>query len=141
MQASPYLSFDGQCEAAFTLYARCLGGELGAIFRYAGTPLAGQVPTDWQDKVMHASVRLGDLVLMGADVAPDRYQAPKGSSLALHFDDATDAERIFRELAEDGSIVVPLGKTFWADRFGMVVDRFGVPWLINCGGAAPSSGG
>jgi PhnB protein len=140
MQVNPHLSFDGQCEAAFKFYEQCLGGQLGAIFRYAGTPLADQVPADWQDKVMHGTLRLGELVLMGADVAPDRYEAPKGFSLSLHIKNTTDAERIFRELGEDGRIVVALEKTFWADRFGMVIDRFGMPWLINCEGSDEPAG-
>jgi len=132
MQVSPYLSFDGGCEAAFTLYSQCLGGTLGAIFRYAGSPMASQAPADWQNKVMHASMTVGDLMLMGADVTPDKYEPPKGFSLSIQLTDSTDAERIFRELARDGRIVMPLEKTFWAERFGMVVDRFGIPWLINC---------
>ena len=132
MDVNPYLSFNGQCEAAFKFYEQCLGGQLGAIFRYAGTPLADQVPADWQDKVMHGSLTVGEQVLMGADVAPDHYETPKGFSLSLQITNVTDAERIFRELSEDGRIVVALDKTFWADRFGVVIDRFGTPWLINC---------
>ena len=135
MQMNPYLSFKGECEAAFELYARCLGGQVGAIFRYAGTPLADQVPVDWQDKVMHGSLLVGDQVLFGADTAPDHYEEPKGFSLSLQLKRTADAEEIFRELAEGGRVVVPLEKTFWAARFGMVVDRFGIPWLINCEGS------
>ena len=132
MQMNPYLSFKGECEAAFKFYEQCLGGQLGAIFRYAGTPLADSVPADWQDKIMHGSMTVGEQVLMGGDVAPDRYEQPKGISLALQIKGTADAERIFHELAQDGTVVVPLEKTFWAARFGMVVDRFGIPWLINC---------
>ena len=135
MQVSPYLSFDGQCEAAFKFYEQCLGGQLGAIFRYAGTPVADQAPADWQNKVMHGSVTIGDLVLMGADVTPDRYESPRGFSLSLQIKSTTDAERIFRELGKDGKVVMALEKTFWADRFGMLIDRFGIPWLINCEGS------
>ena len=135
MQVNPYLSFNGQCETAFKFYAQCLGGQLGAIFRYAGTPLADQVPADWQDKVMHASLTVGEQVLMGGDVAPDGYEAPKGFSLSLQIKSTTEAERIFRELGKDGRVAVPLEKTFWAARFGMLVDRFGIPWLINCEGS------
>jgi len=135
MQVNAYLSFKGECEAAFKFYEQCLGGQLGTIFRYAGTPLAGDVPADWSDKVMHGSVTFGDQVLMGGDVAPDRYEEPKGFSLSIHIKGEADAERIFHELARDGKVVVPLAKTFWAARFGMVVDRFGIPWLINCEGA------
>jgi PhnB protein len=132
MQMNPYLSFDGQCEAAFRLYEQCLGGQIGAIFRYGGSPMADQVPADWQDKVMHGSLTVGDQLLMGGDVAPDGYEAPKGFSLSLQLKSTTEAERIFRELSEKGRVVMPLEKTFWAERFGMVVDRFGIPWLINC---------
>jgi PhnB protein len=132
MQVNPYLSFSGQCEEAFTLYARVLGGQLGNIFRYTGTSLAHQVPADWQDKVMHGSVTVGGQELMGADVAPDRYEAPKGFSLSIQIKVPAEAERIFRELSDAGSMVMPLEKTFWAERFGMVIDRFGIPWMINC---------
>jgi len=97
--------------------------------------MSGDVPATWSDKVMHGSLTLGGQVLMGGDVAPDRYEAPKGFSLSLQLASTTEAERIFSHLAEGGRVVVPLAKTFFADRFGMVVDRFGVPWLINCGGA------
>jgi len=81
MQMSPYLSFKGDCEAAFTFYEQCLGGKLGAIFRYAGSPMVNQVPADWSDKVMHGSVTVCDQVLMGADIVTDQYEAPKGFSL------------------------------------------------------------
>lgn len=135
MQMNPYLSFKGDCEAAFKLYEQCLGAETGTIFRYAGTPLASQVPADWSDRVMHGTLKLGGQILMAGDVAPDRYEAPRGFSLSLHIESSADAERIFHELARDGTVVVPLEKTFWADRFGMVVDRFGIPWVIN--GGAP----
>ena len=81
---------------------------------------------------MHASITVGGLVLMGGDVAPDRYEEPKGFSLSLQISNTDDAERIFQDLSQDGRIVLPLEKTFWAARFGMVVDRFGIPWLINC---------
>ena len=83
---------------------------------------------------MHGSLRLGGQVLMGGDVAPERYEVPKGFSLSIQIKSAADAERIFHELARDGDVVVPLEKTFWAERFGMLVDRFGIPWLINCEG-------
>ena len=135
MEMTPYLSFNGQCEAAFTFYEQCLGGQRGPIFRYDGSPLAGQVPADWSDKIMHGSITLGDQVLMGGDVAPDRYEEPKGFSLSLQIESTADAERIFNDLAGNGRVVMPLEKTFWAARFGMVVDRFGIPWLVNCEGS------
>lgn len=135
MQVSPYLSFKGQCEAAFKFYEKCLGGQIGAIFHYAGSPMADQVPADWQDKVMHGSVTLGDLVLMGGDLVPDQYEEPQGFSLSVQLTNTDEADRIFRELAGGGRIVMPLEKTFWAARFGILVDRFGIQWQINCEGA------
>lgn len=134
MQVNAYLSFKGQCEAAFKFYEQCLGAQLGPIFRYAGTPLADTVPAEWQTKVMHASVTVGEQVLMGADIVPDRYEEPKGFSLSLHMKSAREADLVFHELAKEGRVVLPLEKTFWAERFGMVIDRFGIPWMINCEG-------
>ena len=141
MQISPYLSFRGDCEAAFTFYERCLGGRLGMIFRYSGSPMGDQVPADWQDKVMHGSLTVAGLALMGGDVAPDRYEEPKGFSLSIQIDSTADAERIFDALAAGGRVVMPLEKTFWASRFGMLVDRFGIPWLINCEERTGNTGG
>jgi PhnB protein len=138
VQMNPYLSFKGDCEAAFKLYERCLGGQLGPLFRYAGTPLADQVPRDWSDKIMHGSLTVGDQVIMGGDVAPDRYEEPKGFSMSLHLKRTADADRIFHELAGGGRVVMPLEKTFWAARFGMLVDRFGIPWLVNCDSDQPT---
>ena len=132
MQMNPYLSFKGDCEAAFRFYEQHLGGQLGPIFRYEGSPMADQVSAGWSDKVMHGSVTIGNQVLMGADVAPDRYDELKGFSLSLQIASAADAERIFHALSSEGRVLMPLEKTFWAERFGMVVDRFGVPWLVNC---------
>jgi PhnB protein len=135
MQMNPYLSFGGDCEEAFNFYEECLDGKLGEIFRYAGTPVSEHVPADWQNKVMHGSMTIGEQVLMGADIAPDRYEKPQGFSLSLQIKSTTQAERIFQLLAKDGTVVMPLQKTFWAARFGMLVDRFGIPWMINCEGS------
>jgi len=132
MQLNPYLSFNGDCEAAFKFYQHSLGGQPGEIFRYAGSPLASQVPSDWSDKIMHASITIAGQVLMGGDVAPDRYEEPRGFSLSLQIKSIPEAERIFHALATGGRVVLPLEKTFWAARFGMVIDPFRIPWLINC---------
>ena len=132
MQMNAYLSFNGDCEEAFKFYEQHLGGQPGAIFRYGGTPLADSVPADWSDKVMHGSVTVGGHVLMGGDSFGARYEEPRGFSLSLQLKKPTDAERIFDELAKGGKVMMPLEQTFWAARFGMVVDRFGIPWMINC---------
>jgi PhnB protein len=135
MQMSPYLSFAGQCEEAFTHYVNCLDGTLGPLFRYEGSPMAEGAPAAWSQKIMHGSVTVGGVVVMGADIAPQQYEKPQGFSLSLQINSVADAERFFAGLAEGGKVVMPLEKTFWAARFGMVVDRFGIPWLINCDGA------
>ena len=140
MQMNPYLSFNGDCEAAFKFYEESLDGKLGEIFRYTGTPVSEQVPADWQNKVMHGSLTIGEQVLMGADIAPDRYEKPQGFSLSLQMKSTTEAERIFQLLAKDGTVVMPLQKTFWAARFGMLVDRFGIPWMVNCEGSDQPAG-
>jgi PhnB protein len=132
MQMSVNLNFNGDCEAAFKFYEQHLGGQLGMIFRYGGTPLADSVPAGWSDKVMHGSVTVGGHVLMGGNFAGARYEEPRGFSLSLQIKNQGDAERIFNELANGGKILMPLEQIFWASRFGMVVDRFGIPWLINC---------
>ena len=133
MQVKPYLSFNGDCEAAFTFYQRCLGAKIGGLFRYGGSPMAGQAPPDWSEKIMHGSLTIGGMELMAADVAFPDYYALTGFSLSVHTTDPAEAERIFRDLADGGQVSMPLEKTFWAERFGMVADRFGVRWMINCG--------
>ncbi len=135
MHIHPYLSFNGTCEEAFTAYARCLGGQIGELFRYGGSPMAGDVPADWQSKVMHGSVTFDGATLMGADMADPQYQAPQGFSISVHPADPAEAERIYAELSAGGTIQMPLQQTFWAARFGAFVDRFGTPWTINCEGA------
>ena len=132
MQLSPYLSFNGQCEAAFKFYERSLGGQIEAMMTHEGTPAAGQVPADWRKKILHARLVVGDQALMGSDCPPDRYEKPQGFSVSLDVKTPAEAERLFLALAEGGTVQMQLQQTFWAVRFGMVVDRFGTPWMINC---------
>jgi PhnB protein len=133
MKVSTVLSFKGDCEAAFKFYEQHLGGQPGPIFRYAGSPMADSVPPEWRDKIMHGSIVVGDHLLMGGDVADEgQYDAPKGFSLSLQISDTAEAERIYNALVPNGTVLMPLEKTFWAALFGSVVDRFGIPWLINC---------
>lgn len=138
MNMNPYLSFKGDCEAAFRFYEQHLGALVGPIFRYGGSPMADQAPSDWQDKVMHGSVTIGGQVLMGGDVTADRYEEPKGFSLSLNITGAADAERVFQALSQGGRVLMPLEKTFWAERFGMIVDQFNIPWMVNCEAAGAS---
>jgi len=137
MHMNPYLLFDGRCEEAFKFYEKCLGGEIESISRFEGSPMAQHVPAEWSGKVMHASLNLGGgVILMGSDPPPGRYQAPQGFSVSLGIKDPVETERIFNELAQDGNVQMPVQKTFWSERFGMVVDRFGIPWMLNCEQAA-----
>lgn len=134
-QLNPYLSFNGQCRQAFEFYAQCLGGRIDAIMSNGESPMASEVPAAWHDRIMHAQLTIGDQVLLGADAFTEHYEAPKGFSVMLQVDDAAEAERAFNALAENGTVTMPLERTFWAERFGMLVDQFGIPWMINCNSA------
>jgi PhnB protein len=136
MQLSPYINFNGQCEAAFKFYEKCLGGKILYMATYEGSPMADHVPAEWRLKIMHATLAVGDNEIMGSDAPPGRYEEPKGFSVAIGLSDLAEAERIFKALAENGKVSMPLQKTFWAAGFGMLVDQFGVPWMINCGAGA-----
>ena len=132
MQLNPYLSFNGDCEAAFKFYERILGGKIGFMMRYQESPMAGQTPAEWQDKIMHARLAVGDKVLMGSDAPPGHSEPMKGFSVSLGIDDPTEADRVFNALAEGGKVGMAIQPTFWALRFGMLVDRYGTPWMVNC---------
>jgi PhnB protein len=132
MKLTAYLTFNGDCEAAFKFYERCLGGKIEMMMPHAGTPAEGQVPPEWLDKIMHARLSVGDELLMGSDAPPDRYEAPQGFSVSIQIKNPADAERIFAALAEKGTVQMPIQQTFWAARFGMLVDQFGIPWMVNC---------
>jgi PhnB protein len=136
MQMNPYLTFNGQCEAAFKFYEKFLGAKITFMMPHDGTPVANQVPSDWRNKILHASLQVGDRLLQGSDCPPDHYQKPAGFSVKLDPQDAAEAERVFSALAENGTVQMPLQETFWAVRFGMLVDQFGIPWMINCGQTA-----
>ena len=132
MKLTSYLNFNGQCEAAFRFYEKCLGGKITATFPYEGTPISKDVPAGWQKKLMHATLEIGDQVLMGSDAPPDRYRKPEGFSVSIGLSDVAKSERIFQALSEKGSVQMPIQETFWAARFGMLTDQFGIPWMINC---------
>ena len=136
MQLNPYLTFNGRCEEAFRFYEKVLGGKIEAMMSHAGSPMEQQVPPEWRSKIMHTRLRLGDEVLMASDAPPDRYQPMQGFSVTLAIEDPAEADRVFHALSERGTVQMPIQKTFWALRFGMFVDQFGTPWMINCEQAA-----
>jgi PhnB protein len=136
MKLNPYLTFNGRCEAAFKFYQQVLGGKIEAMMPHEGTPAAGHVPPEWRSKIMHARLVVGDTVLMGSDAPPAHQQDMQGFSVNIGIDKPADAERVFHALAEKGTVRMPIQETFWAARFGMLVDQFGTPWMINCEKAA-----
>jgi PhnB protein len=124
--------FDGECEEAFKIYEKCLGGKIQFMMTFGASPMANDVPEEWRGKVMHAALVVDGVTLMGSDAPPGRYEAPKGFSVSLGIKDPAEADRIFNELSANGKIQMPIQKTFWAIRFAMFVDRFGIPWIVNC---------
>ena len=94
--------------------------------------MADHVPSAWRSKIIHARTIVGDKVLMGSDAPPDRFEKMQGFSVTLGIDDPAKAERVFHALAENGTVCMPIGETFWAVRFGMLIDQFGTPWMVNC---------
>lgn len=136
MKLNSYLHFNGQCEAAFDFYAKCLEGKVEGKFPYGESPMAKHVPPEFGGKLMHASVVFNDQVLMGSDIMPDKYQKPDGFSVCVGVNEVGKAERIFKALSEGATIEMPIQETFWSARFGMLTDKFGIPWMVNCEKAA-----
>jgi PhnB protein len=132
MEVTPYLNYPGNCREAFEFYEKNLGAKIEVLQTHGETPMKDQVPSDWQNRVMHAQLDLGEGLLFGADSPPDQYEKPQGISVALAVQDPRDAERKFKALAEGGTVTMPIQETFWAQRFGMVTDRYGIPWMVNC---------
>jgi PhnB protein len=137
MKLNPYLSFDGKCREAFEFYAQTLGGKIVFIQTIGESPMAASMPPETHDRVMHATLQVGDQTVQGAD-APGQFTTPAGFSVALHVDDVADGERVFNGLAERGTVQMPFQPTFWAKGFGMLIDRFGTPWMVNAGQAIGS---
>jgi PhnB protein len=132
MQLSSYLLFNGQCDAAFKFYERVMGGKIEGMTTYAGSPAEEHVPAEWRDKILHARMTVGDSALLASDAPPGRYDQPKGFSVAIQLKDVSEGERIFNALAENGTVQMPFQGTFWSPGFGMCVDQFDIPWMVNC---------
>lgn len=132
MQFSSYLSFDGKCREAFQFYAECLGGRIEAMIPIAGSPMEEHAAPETRDRIMHARLNAGGATLMGGDAPVGGYKPPTGFSVQVEIADAQEGERIFKALGQGGAIQLPFQKTFWASGFGMLVDRYGIPWMVNC---------
>ena len=132
MRISCHINFDGQCEEAFRTYHRVLGGRLETLLRFSDSPLGSQVPEEWQSRILHATLVLGEYELLGSDVFPGQSAQKQGYSVTIWLTDAENAKSIFTALAAGGSVLMPLQPTFWAEAFGVVTDKYGVSWEVNC---------
>jgi PhnB protein len=135
MKLIPQLSlmFEGRCEEALRFYERVLGGTITFMQRYGESPMAGAAPEGWSDKIAHATLQVGEIAISGSDVLPGQFAPPQGFSIILQMDDPEEAERVFYALGENAArIEMWLQETYWAARFGSLVDQFGVPWSVNC---------
>lgn len=136
MLIQPYMFFDGRCEEALDFYRRRLNAEVTMLLRYKESPdppQPGMVPAGCGDKIMHSSFRVGDTTVMASDGRCQGQPVFQGFSLALSVADETQADRLFAALADGGQVQMPLGRTFFSPRFGMVADRFGVSWMVIAG--------
>ena len=133
MALDPYLFFDGTCEEAFLFYAKTLGGKMRGMMKYGDSPEGSKAGPELRDKIVHAMLEVGDRLLMASDWgAPEPYLRPQGFYVSLSVKEAAEAERVFAELSQGGQVHMPMQETFWSPRFGMLRDRFGVPWMVNC---------
>lgn len=152
MQVNAYLNFNGNCAAALDFYARHLGGKVEHKMTWGEAPPMGggesggsepgdqtgcagpALPKDWNDKIIHARMTLGNAIIMVSDTPPGQFRPAQGIEMTLNVDAPAEAERLFSALSDGGTVKMPLMETFWAEKFGAVTDRFGIPWLINCEG-------
>jgi PhnB protein len=133
MRVEPYLFFDGRCEEAIEFYRRALGAEVTMLMRFKDSPeptQPGMVPPASENKVMHSNLRIGETMVMASDGHCSGKPSFQGFSLSLTAPNEAEADRMFTALADGGQVQMPLAKTFFSPRFGMVADRFGVPWMI-----------
>ena len=133
MHVQPYLFFDGRCEEALEFYGKKLGAEVTMLMRFKESPeppQPGMVPPGSGDKVMHAGFRVGDTTLMASDGHCQGKPTFQGFTLSLTVPNDAEADRLFTALSDGGKVQMPLAKTFFSPRFGMVADRFGVSWMV-----------
>jgi PhnB protein len=132
VRLNPYLNFQGNCREAFDFYASVLRAEISFLITMGESPMASEVPPECHNNICHVCLKGEGIVLMGSDCPPDVYEKPQGTIINVQAETAERAEAIFTALSEGGEIRMPMEETFWAERFGMCTDRFGVPWMVNC---------
>jgi PhnB protein len=130
MKLYTYLNYGGNCRQAFEFYATHLGGRITMLTTHGEQPEANKVPPEWKNAVLHARIELGDTMVLGADIPPERFQPMRSAYLSLMVDSVDEAERIYALLTEDGQIFMPMEETFFAHRFAMFRDRFGTSWML-----------
>ncbi len=130
MAFHPYLNFGGNCREAFTRYQEIFGGEL-VLLRMADMPPGADVPADQAELIMHAALTVDGHLLMASDDPTGNFAGAQGMYVNYGVGDVAEAERVFEALADGGKVIMPLAETFWSPRFGMCVDRFGTPWMVN----------
>ena len=132
MELSTYLFFNGNCKEAFQFYEKALGAKIEFMMTYGEAPDKEAAASHSADKIMHVRLKVGEHALMGSDSPPQHYRTPQGFSVSCSVASKADGERVFKALSEGGNVIMPLAKTFWAECFGMCVDRFGISWMVNC---------
>lgn len=132
MKLNPYLNFNGRCDEALKFYEKCFGGKVVFKITYGESPMAKDSPPEMQKQILHARFVAGENILMCSDCPPGRYAEPQGLTISINVETAEEAEKLFAALSEKGTICMPIGETFWAVRFAMFTDQFGIPWMINC---------
>lgn len=127
-----HIHFNGNAADALKFYEKTLNGKTTFLTKWEKSPMAKEVPDHWQDKILHATFQTDGLVISCDDAPPGRYFKPQGFEIMLNFKDLNKAEQIFKSLSEKGQVFMPFSQTFWAKRFAMFVDQFGISWMINC---------
>ena len=140
MKVQAYITFGGRCEEALEFYTKSIGAEVSGLIRWKESPEADMKgPPGWEEKVMNAAFRIGESQLMADDGMGDKTAEFKGMTLAIEVADDAEARRVFTALGEAGNVTMPLMKTFWTSSFGMLTDKFGVPWMVNVADATAAS--
>lgn len=132
-QPIAYLAFNGNCAEAMRFYERALGGKVEVMMSGADSPMAAQIPKEYAHRILHARLALSDGGILFAGDAPGHvpYEGIKGVSIALNYDTTAEAQRVFDALAAGGQVTMPMQPAFWAKTWGMLVDKFGTPWIVN----------
>ncbi|HEY0235259.1 MAG TPA: VOC family protein [Afipia sp.] len=132
MKVTPYLFFNGTCEEAVKFYEKTLGAKIAFMMRYKDMPAEAQRDPEDEPKIAHVRFTIGEDTIMASDAPPERFNKPQGFDMSLGIEKPEEADRIFTALSEGGTITMPIAETFWAHRFGALVDKFGTPWMVNC---------